>query len=112
LIKRALELLHRLIPPDKGSSHNPATPQNPVSRFCERYLKREPGQDLTCAELWQFYREVVAAGELEPVSKSEFFRALPVAMATMFGLKKCHGIERDGFRVRGFRSITIREDIG
>jgi hypothetical protein len=110
LIQRALELLHRLVAPEGDSAHRLAAHRSMVILFAERYLKRDALEDVTCAELWQFYREIVAAGDLEPVSKSEFLRLLPAAMETTFGVKKCHGILRDGVRLRGFRSVTLRDD--
>ncbi len=65
---------------------------------------------MTSAELWRFCTEIVDAGELEPLTKQEFLRALPGAMEAAFGLKKCHSIMRDGRTVRGFKSVKIREE--
>jgi hypothetical protein len=35
---------------------------------------------------------------------------LPGAMAAVFGVRKCHTVKRDGQTVRGFKSVTIRDD--
>ena len=70
---------------------------------------RQPGADLTTNELWKFYLEIASTGALEPLTKQEFQRALPGAMAAAFGLRKCHAITRDGQTLRGFKSVTIRD---
>jgi hypothetical protein len=35
---------------------------------------------------------------------------VPGAMAVVFGLRKSHAIKRGGQTVRGFKSVTIRDD--
>jgi hypothetical protein len=71
---------------------------------------RDPARDITCAELWRFYKEIAAAGELESLSKSQFLRALPAAMEGAFGVKKSHSVQRGAAKLRGFRAVTIREN--
>jgi len=110
LIRRALQLLHKIVPDDEIYELHPVRRQCPVISFARRYLMRQPGADMTTAELWKFYAEVAAAGESEPLTKQEFLRALPGAMAAAFGVNKCHSIRRDGQTVRGFKSVTIRDE--
>jgi hypothetical protein len=110
LIRQALALLHRLVPPDELHAGGPALRRCPVIQFATQYLMRDPGRDATSAELWRFYMEIVTAGELEPLTKQEFLRKLPGALEATFGAKKCHNVERDGSKVRGFRAVTIREE--
>jgi len=76
--------------------------------FAQRYLQREPAEDVTSIELWQFYNEVAATGEIEPLPKAEFLRRLPAVMEAEFGARKCHNIQRAGHRVRGFHGVGIR----
>jgi hypothetical protein len=110
LVRRALHLLHKLVPDDEPRACD-LTPQRcPVVLFAKRYLVRQPGANMTSDELWRFYAEVVNAGELEPLTRQEFLRALPGAMAAAFGLRKCHTVQRDGQILRGFKSVTIREE--
>ena|SRR6266516_729356 len=109
LIRRALQILHKIVPDDEIREVNLVPRRCPVILFAKRYLTRQPGSDLSTAELWRFYTEVVAAAESEPLTKQEFLRALPGAMAAVFGVNKCHTIQRDGQTVRGFKSVTIRE---
>ena len=109
LIRRVLKLLHTLVPDDKPRTCDLAPPPCPVIRFSKRYLMRQPGADMTTAELWIFYAEVAAAGESVPLTMQEFLRALPGAMAAVFGLRKCHTVRRDAQVLRGFKSVTIRE---
>ena len=108
LIRRALDLLHKLVPDDEPRAVDPPR-RSPVATFAKRFLARQAGADVTSCELWQFFTEIVAAGELEPLTKPEFQRALPGAMEATFGVKRCHSIRRDGKAVRGFKSVTVRE---
>jgi hypothetical protein len=110
LIRRALDLLHRLVPDDEPRPITTIPQRGPVSVFAKRYLTRDPASDLTCAELWQFFGEVSASGEVGPLSKSEFLRRLPTALEEIFNVRKCHNVERDGQRLRGFRGVGIRVD--
>jgi len=77
-------------------------------RFAQNYLIGEPASDLTTAELWRFYQEVAEAGELPPLAKQAFQTVLPAAMEAVFGVKKCHHLERGGHQVRGFKGVEIR----
>jgi len=77
--------------------------------FVRRFLKRDAATAMTSAELWTFFAEVAAAGELESLSKSEFLRRLPGAMAAAFDVCKSHDIARGAHRVRGFKGIGLRE---
>ncbi len=110
LIHQALEVLNRLVRDGEPWTSRPTPRPQPVEIFARNYLSPDPADDLTTAELWQFYREIVAAGELEPLTKQAFLRALPDVMAMVFGARKCHSIKRDGKSVRGFKSVTIREE--
>ena len=109
IIKQALAILHRLVPDDEPRDVDLTPRRCPVQAFAKRYLARDPGSDMSCAELWQFYAEVAAAGEAEKLKQAEFYRALPAAMASVFGVRKSHAINRDGTNVRGFRGIAVRE---
>ena len=109
-MRRALELLRPLVPDAPGRVGRPAPRRCPVLMFAQRYLAAEPGSDMTSDELWRFYAEVAAVGELEPVSKSEFLRRLPGVMEATFGARKCHSIRRAKGIVRGFKGATVRED--
>jgi len=110
LIRRALQLLHKLVPDDEPRAYNLTPRRCPVVAFVKRFLQRQPGADMTTAELWRFYAEVAAAGESEPLTRQEFLRALPGAMAAAFGLRKCHTVRRGKQTVRGFNSVTIRDE--
>lgn len=110
LIRSALQLLHKLVPEDELRTCHPTPRPCPVILFIKRYLVRQPGADMTTTELWRFYSEVAASGESELLTKQEFLRALPGAMAAAFGLRKCHTVQRDGQTLRGFKSVTIRDE--
>ena len=110
LIRRALDLLHRVMPPEEPYAGYPVRRDCPVALFNRRYLQREPASDLTSRELWKFFAEVSASGELEPLSKAEFLSRLPGIMELTFGLRKSHNVQRAGRRLRGFRGVGIRLD--
>jgi hypothetical protein len=110
LIHRAIELLNRLVPDDKGRADGPAPRRCPVMRFAQEYLAHDPAADVSCSELWRFFREIADAGELPRVPKAAFLRRLPGAMESVFCVRKSHNIERAGRRVRGFKSVTFREE--
>jgi hypothetical protein len=110
LIRHALDLLHRLVPDAPGRPGDPARWRCPVHVFAKRYLMRDPDTDVSSHELWKFYSEVAAAGELEPLTQRAFQRLLPGAMEAVFGVKKCHSIKRGGHHVRGFKWVGVRED--
>jgi hypothetical protein len=109
-IRSAIEILHRLVPDDEPRATNPAPRRCPVALFAKRYLAREPASDLTSAELWQFFGEVAATGEVEPLSKSEFLRRLPAVLQAVFDVRKSHAVEREGRHLRGFKGVGIRLD--
>ncbi len=110
LLRTALGLLRRLVPNDDEPEAVDSIPRRcPVAKFAQRYLARDPATAMTSAELWTFFAEVAAAGELEPLSKSEFLRRLPGVMAATFDVRKSHDVERGAHRVRGFKGIGLRE---
>ena len=110
LIRRAIELLRRVVPDDGEPHAVDLSPRRcPVAMFAKEYLVRQPGGDMSTAELFQFYDEVAATGELDRLSKSEFLRRLPNVLEIAFNLRKSHDIQRCGSRVRGFKGITVRE---
>jgi hypothetical protein len=110
LVRRALSLLNGLVPSGEPCACDGRPRRCPATQFAARYLIREAAGDMTSQELWRFFVEVTTSGELEPLSKAEFLRRLPAAMESVFGARKCHGIDRAGRRVRGFRCIGIRLD--
>jgi hypothetical protein len=107
LLKRASAILASLI---AEPTANPPRWRCPVQKFAETYLQRESGSDLSSAELWSLYSEIVATGELEGVSKAEFCRRLTGAMEAVFGVRKAHNLSRERGRVRGFRGVGYRPD--
>jgi|SRR5580692_1926461 hypothetical protein len=110
LVRRAIELLRRLLPDDQARVGGPAPPRCPVARFVQEYLAPDPDADLTCAELWKFFQEIAQAGELSPLRKAAFLRQLPAIMENVFHVRKCHHILRSGHRQRGFKGINLRLD--
>ena len=110
IIKRALDLLHKLVPDDEPRAVDLTPRPCPVMAFGRQYLVLDAASDVTSQELLEFYAEVAARGEVQQLSKSEFLRRLPAAMAVVFGARKTHDIERDGHKVRGFRGVGIRMD--
>ena len=69
----------------------------------------DPRSDLSCLELWTFFCEIVAAGELESMRKQVFLRRLTGVMEGIYGLKKSHNVLRDGRAARGFKGVAIKD---
>ena len=110
LIQEALRLLHRLVPDDKTYAVDAAPKRCPVLEYAQHFLRADPASDLTTLELWWFYEEVVTAGKIQPISKTQFLRRLPGAMEMTFSAKKSHAIKRESQLLRGFKGIDIRRD--
>jgi len=108
VINRAIALLRSLT--EEPRVTDPMPSQCPVVRFAKQFLTNNSADDLSCSELWTFYREIADAGELPLVRKALFLRRLPAAMQAVLNVKKSHAIERAGRRVRGFRGATIKLD--
>lgn len=108
LIRRAIALLQKLAPDGEPCAVDYPTRRDPIMRFAQQYLVQNPDTDVSCAELWEFYREISDSGELPPMRKATFLRQLPAVMEVTFGAKKCHSIRREGRTVRGFKAITIK----
>ena len=74
VIRRALELLNQLVPQDQmPNKGDPAPGHCPVRRFAQEYLAPDPTTDVSCEELWCFFREIAEAGELPPLRKAGLF---------------------------------------
>jgi len=109
LIRQTLNILHRLVPCDEPHASYSEPRRDPVVVFAKHYLQRSPASDLSTAELYQFYREIAATGELEPLAEAQFLRKLTGVMAAVFDARKSHAIRRGDKTVRGFRGVSIRE---
>ena len=110
LILRAIELLQKLVPDGTPRPQRPASRPCPVLDFARRYLMRDPADEMTTAELWQFYEELASVGEVEVLGRRAFERALPGAMEETFqGIR----LGKDGYkRSRAavkWRGISERE---
>ena len=108
LLLRAVDLLQKLVPDGESRPQRPASRPCPVLDFARRYLVRDPADDMTTVELWQFYKEVASAREVEALGRRAFERASPGAMGEAFQLKKSHSVRRDGGALRGFKEVTVR----
>jgi hypothetical protein len=67
LIRRAIALLHKLAPDHEPRAVDYPTRRDPIMRFAQQYLSQNPDADISCTELWEFYREIAASGELPPM---------------------------------------------
>jgi hypothetical protein len=107
LVRRAIELLNRLVRDGQGRAGAPGPRLCPVERFVQEYLSPDCDADLTCEEAWQLFQEIAQAGELSPMRRTVFLRRLPVVMESIHDVRKSHSVERNGRRVRGFRGVDI-----
>lgn len=108
LLRDAIDILLRVLPDVTQPPSRPAPRSCPVAEFAKSFLTADVADDMSTEELWRFYQEIAAVGDLEQISRRTFERALPSAIAAAFGVKKCHSIQRDGRAVRGFRGVTVR----
>jgi hypothetical protein len=106
LVNHAITLLRSLT--GEPQAANSERPRCPVQKFVEAYLTAAPDADAASEELWAFYQEVAQAGELPSMRKAVFRGRLPGIMESVYGVRKCHNVLRDGRRVRGFRGVAIR----
>jgi hypothetical protein len=106
-VQRAISALSSLM--NRPQECSPL-PHSPARRFVEYYLEADANSDMSCEEIWRFFQEVVAAGELPPIRKAVFLRQLPILMREVFQLRKCHRIQRESHHVRGFKGISVRMD--
>ena len=51
LIRQALQVLHKLVPDDEPRASDPRPRPCPIITFAQRYLVRQPGTDMSSAEL-------------------------------------------------------------
>lgn len=107
VLNQAVALLRSLTEKPTAAT---STPGCPVKRFVEGYLTRHANMFVTCADLYQFYEGLAAAGKAEPLLSAEFFRRLSPAMEAVFGVKKCHNLLGPQGRVRGFHGVAFRID--
>ena len=107
-VRRAVTLLSSVI--DEPQESLPVPWQSPIRRFVRDYLAPDPKADLSCEEAWQFFQEIVQAGELQVMRKAIFLRRLPLVMQESYAVRKSLGIMREDHRVRGFRGVGIRMD--
>lgn len=105
-IQNAIQLLERLIP-KKEEPDIAGISRSSVYRFTKNYLTQASLGEMSCAELWSFFSEAVAAGMLPSMQKTAFFRELSTAMKLIYGIKKSHNIRREGKTVRGFKGVEI-----
>jgi hypothetical protein len=101
-VRRAIALLSSLVDEPCAAA---SSGRCPVRAFISKYFVREPSSAVSTLELWQFYTEVVDAGEADRLTKQVFLRRLTSVMAAVFGVKKSHNITTPTGRARGFRGI-------
>ena len=112
-VQAAIRLLNNLLPDHEQRGEDPEPNNCPVRAFANEYLQRDPSWDMSCLELWNVYDELAKLGKAAPLAQSMFYRKLPGVLADVFGLRKSHSISRHGkiVTVRGFRGLTLREEV-
>ena len=66
--------------------------------------------DLTTSELIEAYAAYCPEHRWQPLPITEVQRQLEGLMLEIFGVSKCHGVERDGKTQRGFRGVKIVDE--
>jgi len=68
--------------------------------------------DATSGELVEAYAAFCPERRWRPLPITEVQRQLEGLMLELFGVSKCHGIERDGKGQRGFRGVRFKHEEG
>jgi phage/plasmid-associated DNA primase len=74
--------------------------------LCEK-VRREPGSDLTVAEIMQTYAHYCPDMGWDPLPESQIARQLPSLMLELFQVVKSNNSQRDGKASRGFRGVAF-----
>jgi phage/plasmid-associated DNA primase len=70
----------------------------------------DAGGDVTVSEIVEGYAAYCPERKWQPLPITEVQRQLEGLMLELFGVSKCHGVERDDKPQRGFRGVKFRDE--
>jgi phage/plasmid-associated DNA primase len=81
-----------------------------LRHFMQARVQVDSYGDLTTSELIEAYAAYCPEHRWQPLPITEVQRQLEGLMLEIFGVSKCHGVDRDGKGQRGFRGVKILEE--
>lgn len=81
-----------------------------LRHFLQDRVIADAGGDLTVSELVEGYAAYCPERKWQPLPITEVQRQIEGLMLEMFGVSKCHGVERADKTQRGFRGVKYRDE--
>ena len=81
-----------------------------LRHFLQDRVVADAGGDLTVSELVEGYAAYCPERKWQPLPITEVQRQIEGLMLEMFGVSKCHGVERADKTQRGFRGVKFRDE--
>jgi phage/plasmid-associated DNA primase len=82
-----------------------------LSHFLKDRVVTNSYGDLSVSELVEGYAAYCPEKKWQPLPITEIQRQLEGLMLELFGVSKCHGVERDGKTQRGFRGVKFGDEV-
>ena len=79
-----------------------------LRHFLQERVQVDAYEDVTSSELVEAYAAFCPERRWQPLAITEAQRQLEGLMLELFGVSKCHGIERNGKGQRGFRGVRFK----
>jgi phage/plasmid-associated DNA primase len=83
-----------------------------LRHFLQERVQVDGYGDLTSSELVEAYAAFCPERRWQPLPITEVQRQLEGLMLEIFGVSKCHGVDRDGKGQRGFRGVRFKAESG
>jgi hypothetical protein len=79
-----------------------------LRHFLQERVQVDAYGDVTSSELVEAYAAFCPERRWQPLPITEVQRQLEGLMLELFGVSKCHGVDRDGKGQRGFRGVRFK----
>jgi P4 family phage/plasmid primase-like protien len=83
-----------------------------LRHFLHERVQVDGSGDVTSSELVEAYAAFCPERRWQPLAITEVQRQLEGLMLEIFGVSKCHGVDREGKSQRGFRGVKFRGETG
>jgi len=82
-----------------------------LRHFLQERVQVDSYGDVTSSDLVEAYAAFCPERRWQPLPITEVQRQLEGLMLEIFGVSKCHGVERHGKSQRGFRGVRFKADV-